>query len=213
MHLLAIILSWRGFVTPSRGRVDPVSSHVIVSVWGLLTRWGSRVPSGQRTSVTDLLSPDNPMWLHYTAPPSPGPDTGQSIIQRQGASQHCIVSSWLSRMSAIILLSTKERMHMHKTFWTHIMRSVKYPESSWLILKVCGIFVQIGETWHFAVDLLCSSSWPSQTYDIGDQTSDLSPLTLPSLLVKKQNRGKGWTITIKLLWQSFKKCKFLFTVG
>ena len=140
--------------------------------------------------------------------PSPGPDTGQSIIQRQGASQHCIVSSWLSWMSAIILLSTKERMN--KTVWTHsIIRSVKYPESSWLILKVCGIFVQIGETWHFAVDLLCSSSWPSQTYDIGDQTSDLSPLTLPPSWSRSKIVGR----VELLLWQSFKNASSFLRWG
>ena len=187
MHLLAIILSWWGFVTLSPAPRRPGPGHVMsLSQWGLLTRWGSRVPSGQRTSVTDLLSPDNLMWLHYTAPPY----TSQSIIQRQGASQHCIV--FILIIMNQWLLSTRKRMH--KTFRTkHIIVSVKYPESSWLILKVCGIFVQIGETWHFAVDLLCSSSWPSQTYDIGDQTCLPSP-SLP--LVKKQNRGKGWTITL-----------------
>ena len=177
MHLLAIILSWRGFVTLSPAPRRPSPGHVMsLSQWGLLTRWGSRVPSGQRTSVTDLLSPDNLMWLHYTAPPSLSPDTSQSIIQRQGASQHCIV--FLLIIMNQWLLSTRKRMH--KSVWTkHIIVSVKYPESSWLILKVCGIFVQIGETWHFAVDLLCSSSWPSQTYDIGDQTCLPSPSLPP----------------------------------
>ena len=33
---------------------------------------GGWVPSGQGTSVTDLLTCDNPMSVHYTAPPSPG---------------------------------------------------------------------------------------------------------------------------------------------
>ena len=51
--------------------------------------------------------------------------------------------------------------------------------------------------------------------DIRYRWSDVRPVSPhpPSLLVKKQNRGKGWTITTKLLWQSFKKMQVPFYGG
>ena len=101
---------------------------------------GGWVPSGQGTSVTDLLTCDNPMSVHYTAPPSPGLTPANPLPADKVQCQPSIM------MNQCFLLQLLECFCIKSFRTKHIIVSVKYPESSWLILKVCGIFVQIGET-------------------------------------------------------------------
>ena len=154
-------------------------------VSGLLTRWGEagcQVVRGHRSLIYSLVT----IRCQCITRPLPPLVWHQPIHYQQTRCSARLPSWWISafyyKISWILLHK--------KSFRTkHIIVSVKYPESSWLILKVCGIFVQIGETWHFAVDLLCSSSWPSQTYDLGDQ--NCLPHT-PSLSSPPGQETKSW---------------------
>ena len=43
---------------------------------------------------------------------------------------------------------------------------LSWPETFWIILRVCGIFVQISETRPDILDFSCSSNWPKPCYNL-----------------------------------------------
>ena len=43
---------------------------------------------------------------------------------------------------------------------------LSWPETFWIILRVCGIFVQISETRPAILDFSCSSNWPKPCYNL-----------------------------------------------
>ena len=85
------------------------------------------MPSGQGTSVTDLLTCDNPMSVHYTAPPSPGLTPANPLPADKVQCQAYIM------MNQCFLLQFLECFYINKTknFRLRLtsIKSIKRPET------------------------------------------------------------------------------------